>query len=57
MDYIGIFDDVARALDFDEQAVRDMWLTGFDAPSLHTMYVDKQVREHGLMQALTSWCI
>ena len=57
MDYIGIFDDVARALDFDEQAVRDMWLTGFDAPSLHTMYVDKPVREHGLMQALTSWCI
>jgi len=31
-----------------------MWLTGFDAPSLHTMYVDKPVREHGLMQALTS---
>jgi hypothetical protein len=34
-----------------------MWLTGFDAPSLHTMYVDKPVREHGLMQALASWCI
>jgi len=32
--------------------VRDMWLTGFDAPSLHTMYVDKQMRGHGLMQAI-----
>ncbi len=32
--------------------VRDMWLTGFDAPSLHTMYVDKPMRGHGLMQAL-----
>ncbi len=32
--------------------VRDMWLTGFDAPSLHTMYVDKPMREHGLMQAI-----
>ena len=32
--------------------VRDMWLTGFDAPSLHTMYVDKPMRGHGLMQAI-----
>ncbi|MDE2824250.1 MAG: type I restriction endonuclease subunit R [Chloroflexota bacterium] len=31
--------------------VRDMWLTGFDAPSMHTMYVDKPMRGHGLMQA------
>ena len=32
--------------------VRDLWLTGFDAPSLHTMYVDKPMRGHGLMQAI-----
>jgi len=32
--------------------VRDMWLTGFDAPSLHTMYMDKPMRGHGLMQAI-----
>lgn len=32
--------------------VRDMWLTGFDAPSLHTMYVDKPMQDHGLMQAI-----
>jgi len=32
--------------------VRDMWLTGFDAPSLATMYVDKPMRGHGLMQAI-----
>ena len=32
--------------------MRDMWLTGFDAPSLHTMYVDKPMRGHGLMQAI-----
>ena len=32
--------------------VRDMWLTGFDAPSLHTMYVDKPMQGHGLMQAI-----
>jgi len=32
--------------------VRDMWLTGFDVPSLHTMYVDKPMRGHGLMQAI-----
>ena len=32
--------------------VRDMWLTGFDAPCLNTMYVDKPMRGHGLMQAI-----
>ncbi|HFE38808.1 MAG TPA: type I restriction endonuclease subunit R [Gammaproteobacteria bacterium] len=32
--------------------VRDMWLTGFDAPSMHTMYMDKPMRGHGLMQAI-----
>jgi type I restriction enzyme R subunit len=32
--------------------VRDMWLTGFDAPSMHTMYVDKAMKGHGLMQAI-----
>jgi type I restriction enzyme, R subunit len=32
--------------------VRDMWLTGFDAPSLHTMYIDKPMKGHGLMQAI-----
>ena len=37
---------------FQVAIVRDMWLTGFDAPSLHTMYVDKPMRGHGLMQAI-----
>lgn len=37
---------------FDLAIVRDMWLTGFDAPSLHTLYVDKPMRGHGLMQAI-----
>ncbi|MBA2759469.1 MAG: DUF3387 domain-containing protein, partial [Chloroflexia bacterium] len=32
--------------------VRDMWLTGFDAPSLNTIYIDKPMRGHGLMQAI-----
>ncbi|MBQ0748190.1 MAG: type I restriction endonuclease subunit R [Marinobacter sp.] len=32
--------------------VCDMWLTGFDAPCIHTMYVDKPMRGHGLMQAI-----
>ena len=32
--------------------VRDMWLTGFDAPSMHTMYVDKKMQGHNLMQAI-----
>src|SRR5215813_13667682 len=35
--------------------VRDMWLTGFDGPSLHTMYIDKPMRGHGLMQALATY--
>ncbi len=37
---------------FSVVLVQDMWLTGFDAPSLHTMYVDKPMRGHGLMQAI-----
>ncbi|MCY3821503.1 MAG: type I restriction endonuclease subunit R [Gammaproteobacteria bacterium] len=37
---------------FQVVLVRDMWLTGFDAPSLHTMCVDKPMRGHGLMQAI-----
>src|SRR5699024_11376724 len=32
--------------------VRDMWLTGFDVPSLHTMYIDKPMQGHNLMQAI-----
>lgn len=32
--------------------VRDMWLTGFDVPSLHTMYIDKPMKDHGLMQTI-----
>ena len=46
----------ARAKDSDDELelvlVRDMWLTGFDAPSLHTMYVDKPMQGAGLMQAI-----
>ncbi|MGB0843857.1 MAG: type I restriction endonuclease subunit R [Alphaproteobacteria bacterium] len=50
-------DDLAiRARDVDDPLklviVRDMWLTGFDAPCMHTMYVDKPMRGHGLMQAI-----
>ncbi|KHK61592.1 type I restriction endonuclease subunit R [Pseudomonas frederiksbergensis] len=45
-----------RAKDSDDPLklviVRDMWLTGFDAPSMHTMYVDKPMKGHGLMQAI-----
>jgi type I restriction enzyme R subunit len=37
---------------FSVVIVRDMWLTGFDAPCLHTMYVDKPMHGHGLMQAI-----
>ena len=37
---------------FDVVIVRDMWLTGFDAPSLHTIYADKPMRGHSLMQAI-----
>ena len=40
------------AEDFEIVIVRDMWLTGFDAPCLHTMYIDKPMRGHGLMQAI-----
>ena len=32
--------------------VRDMWLTGFDVPSMHTMYIDKPMQGHNLMQAI-----
>lgn len=32
--------------------VRDMWLTGFDVPCLHTMYIDKPMKEHNLMQSI-----
>ena len=32
--------------------VRDMWLTGFDVPSMHTMYIDKPMHGHNLMQAI-----
>jgi type I restriction enzyme, R subunit len=32
--------------------VKDMWLTGFDVPPLHTLYVDKPMRDHGLLQAI-----
>jgi len=46
----------ARAKNADDELelviVRDMWLTGFDAPSMHTMYVDKPMQGAGLMQAI-----
>jgi type I restriction enzyme R subunit len=46
----------ARAKDPDDALelviVRDMWLTGFDAPSMHTMYVDKPMQGSSLMQAI-----
>ena len=32
--------------------MKDMWLTGFDAPVLHTLYIDKPMRDHGLLQAI-----
>jgi type I restriction enzyme R subunit len=38
--------------DFKLVIVRDMWLTGFDVPCLHTMYIDKPMEGHGLMQAI-----
>jgi type I restriction enzyme, R subunit len=38
--------------DFKIVIVRDMWLTGFDAPCMHTMYIDKPMKGHGLMQAI-----
>ena len=36
--------------------VRDMWLTGFHAPCLPTMYADKPLQGHGLMQAIAGGC-
>ena len=46
-----------RACDPDDPLelviVRDMWLTGFDSPPMHTMYIDKPMRSAGLMQAIT----
>ncbi len=46
----------ARVKDNDDELklviVRDMWLTGFDAPSLHTLYIDKPMQGHNLMQAI-----
>lgn len=44
------FKDPADA--FKLVIVRDMWLTGFDAPCMHTMYIDKPMRGHNLMQAI-----
>jgi len=45
-----------RAKDPDDSLklviVRDMWLTGFDAPCMHTLYIDKSMQGHGLMQAI-----
>lgn len=38
--------------DLELVVVRDMWLTGFDSPSMHTMYVDKTMQGAGLMQAI-----
>lgn len=38
--------------DLELVIVRDMWLTGFDSPSMHTMYIDKPMRGSGLMQAI-----
>ena len=43
-------DDPLQPLDV--VIVRDMWLTGFDVPPLHTMYIDKPMQGHGLMQAI-----
>jgi len=44
------FKDIADPLKL--VIVRDMWLTGFDVPCLHTMYIDKAMRSHNLMQAI-----
>jgi type I restriction enzyme R subunit len=52
----ALLDLKARAKDPDDPLelviVRDMWLTGFDSPAMHTMYVDKPMRGVGLMQAI-----
>jgi type I restriction enzyme R subunit len=50
-------DDLARRYrdpgdDFQLVIVRDMWLTGFDCPSMHTLYIDKPMHGHNLMQAI-----
>lgn len=49
-------DLAARMKDEDDTLklviVRDMWLTGFDAPSMHTLYIDKPMKGHNLMQAI-----
>ena len=46
----------ARYKDPDSQlrvvVVKNMWLTGFDAPVMHTLYIDKPMRDHGLLQAI-----
>ena len=58
---ISVTNRGAKALESDSRIpkdplklviVRDMWLTGFDVPCLHTMYVDKYMHAHGLMQAI-----
>jgi len=49
-DLANEFKDAKNA--FKIVIVRDMWLTGFDAPCLHTMYADKPMQGHGLMQAI-----
>jgi len=50
-------DDLAKRFrdasdDFQLVIVRDMWLTGFDCPSMHTLYIDKPMHGHNLMQAI-----
>ena len=50
-------DDIAKRFrdatdDFQLVIVRDMWLTGFDCPSMHTLYIDKPMHGHNLMQAI-----
>src|SRR5690606_24422848 len=50
-------DDLARRMkDVNDELkiviVRDMWLTGFDVPAMHTMYIDKPMKGHNLMQAI-----
>ena len=45
-------DEADKIIPLDIVIVRDMWLTGFDVPPLHTMYVDKPMQGHGLMQAI-----
>lgn len=52
-----MLDEVARRMKDPDDALKlvvvcDMWLTGFDVPPLHTMYIDKPMRGHGLMQAI-----